>query len=177
LRKVFSVVFQDFGKYQLTLRENAAFGDLSKLYDDGALNAALKQGLAEGLPGLDAPLGKLEDNGTDLSGGQWQRVAIARACLPASAFVILDEPTASLDPLSESAMYRSFAEVLKDRGCILISHRLASAKLSDKIIVLSGGVVAETGSHGQLVADGKLYAKMFAAQSAWYQPGAGGEAR
>jgi len=170
LRRVFSVVFQDFCKYAFTLRENVAFGDISKLNDDGALREALKTGLAEGIAELGAPLGKLEDEGMDISGGQWQRVAVARACLPGSAFVVLDEPTASLDPVAESDMYRSFAQVLKNRGCIMISHRLASAAMADKIVVLSGGAVTETGTHGELVAAGGLYARMYESQSAWYTP-------
>jgi ABC-type multidrug transport system fused ATPase/permease subunit len=168
LRRVFSVVFQDFCKYTLTLRENVAFGDLSKLHDDNAIRAALKMGLADGIAGLDTPLGKLEENGADISGGQWQRIAVARACLPDSAFVILDEPTASLDPVAESNMYHSFAEVLKNRGCIMISHRLASARMADKIIVLSEGVVSEMGGHADLMAAGGLYSRMFVSQSAWY---------
>jgi len=176
LRRVFSVVFQDFCKYTLTLRENVAFGDLSKLHEDNVLQDALKMGLADGIAELDTPLGKLEENGVDISGGQWQRVAVARACLPDSAFVILDEPTASLDPVAESNMYHSFAEVLKNRGCIMISHRLASAKMADKIVVLSEGVVSETGGHSDLMAAGGLYSRMYESQSAWYvHDKAGGE--
>ncbi len=117
LRRVFSMVFQDFCRYTLTLRENVAFGDLSKLNNSDALQNALKMGLADGIAELDTPLGKLEENGIDLSGGEWQRIAVARACLPDSAFVILDEPTASLDPVAESNMYSSFAEVLKNQDC------------------------------------------------------------
>jgi len=168
LRGVFSVVFQDFCKYSFTLRENVAFGDLAKIGDEGALKAALAMGQADGIAELDAPLGKLEEGGTDLSGGQWQRIAVARACLPDSAFVILDEPAASLDPVAESNMYGSFAEILKNRGCIMISHRLASARMADKIVVLSGGVAAETGSHGELTRAGRLYARMYESQSTWY---------
>ena len=170
LRRVFSVVFQDFCKYELTLRENVAFGDISKLNNDTALYGALKTGLAEDIAGLDTPLGKLDENGVDISGGQWQRIAVARACLPDSAFIILDEPTASLDPIAESDMYHSFAEVLKNRGCIMISHRLASARMADKIIVLSDGTVSESGSHNELMEAGGLYARMYKAQSAWYYP-------
>jgi ATP-binding cassette, subfamily B, bacterial len=161
-------VFQDFCKYTLTLRENVAFGDLEKLHDDEALHGALAMGLAEKQADLDAQLGKLEETGTDLSTGEWQRIALARACLPDSAFVILDEPTASLDPIAESKMYHSFAKVLYNRGCIMISHRLASARLADKIVVISSGVVAENGSHAQLIKKGGLYARMYSAQSAWY---------
>ena len=168
LRRVFSVVFQDFCKYTLTLRENIAFGDLTKLNDDNALHDALKMGLANGIAELDTPLGKLEENGVDISDGQWQRLAVARACLPESAFVILDEPTASLDPVAESNIYHSFSEVLKNRGCIMISHRLASARMADKIVVLAEGVVSETGGHSELISAGGLYARMYESQSAWY---------
>jgi ABC-type multidrug transport system fused ATPase/permease subunit len=168
LRRVFCVVFQDYCKYTLTLRENVAFGDLSKLHDDDALHEALKMGLADNIAELDVPLGKLEEDGIDLSGGEWQRVAVARACLSGSAFVILDEPTASLDPVAECDMYHSFAEVLKNRGCIMISHRLASARMADKIVVLSGGAVSEVGSHAELTEAGGLYSRMYKSQSAWY---------
>jgi len=168
LRRVFSIVFQDFCRYSLTLRENVAFGKITKLQDDNALENALKMGLADGIAELNAPLGKLEEKGVDLSGGQWQRIAIARACLPDSEFVILDEPTASLDPVAESSMYHSFIEVLKKRGCIIISHRLASARMADKIVVLSNGIVSETGGHGELMAANGLYARMYKSQSAWY---------
>jgi len=175
LRRIFSVVFQDFCKYTLSLRENVALGDLSKINDGEALKNALKMGLADEIAELDTPLGKIEENGIDISGGQWQRIAVARACLPDSAFVILDEPTASLDPIAESNMYHSFAEVLKNRGCILISHRLASAKMADKIVVISNGVVSETGSHDELMSKDGLYCRMYTAQNAWYSPAAGGE--
>lgn len=171
LRGVFSVVFQDFCRYSLTLRENVAFGDFSKLNDDNALECALDLGLAGDIADLDAPLGKLENSGVDLSGGQWQRVAIARACLSQSKFTILDEPTAALDPVVESEMYNSFSQVLKNSGCIMISHRMASAKMADRIFVLSGGTVAEEGSHFELLERNGLYASMYKAQSAWYVSG------
>lgn len=173
LRRMFSVVFQDFCKYTLTLRENVAFGDLSQINNDEALKNALKMGLAYIGLDLDTSLGRLEENGTDISEGQWQRIAIARACLPNSAFIILDEPTASLDPIAESSLYNSFGEVLKNRGCIMISHRLASAKMADKILVISGGVVAEMGSHEKLMSMEGLYARMYKSQSAWYMDNRG----
>jgi ATP-binding cassette subfamily B protein len=144
--------------------------------DDDALRDALKMGLADGIAELDRPLGKLEENGVDVSGGQWQRIAVARALLSGSAFVILDEPTASLDPIAESNMYHSFAEVLKNRGCVMISHRLASARMADKIVVLSNGVVSESGSHDKLISGGGLYARMYESQSAWYVSGENGGA-
>lgn len=176
LRQVYSVVFQDFGSYQLTLRENIAFGSIDKINNDTALKLAQQQGLADSIgDNLDMNLGKLTDDGVDLSGGQWQRIAIARACVSDSTFVILDEPTASLDPIAESEMYKGFVQVMKDKGSIIISHRLASARLSDKIIVLNNGQVAQIGTHDTLsVVDG-LYSTMWTAQSAWYKGGAESE--
>ena len=173
LKKIFSVVFQDFSNYSLTLRENIAFGDIEKLNDDKSILNAINKGLATDVlnempNGIDTNLGKLEDDGVDLSGGQWQRVAISRASLPDSAFVILDEPTASLDPIAESEMYSAFSAILKNKGCIMISHRLASAKLADNIIVIHDGVIVEQGTHFELMSEVGLYQSMYTSQSAWY---------
>lgn len=171
IRQVISVVFQDFGSYQLTLRENVAFGDLSKLDCDGTLREALAFAGAETIAenGLDIHLGRLEEDGIDISKGQWQRIAIARAFLSNAEFIILDEPTASLDPIAESKLYESFSSVLQTRGCILISHRLASARLAERIIVIEGGEVIETGSHDELMQSGGLYSVMYEEQSEWYK--------
>lgn len=171
VRQVISVVFQDFGSYQLTLRENVAFGDLSKIDCDGQLREALTLAGAEKIAenGLDRNLGRLEEDGIDVSKGQWQRIAIARAFLSNADFIILDEPTASLDPIAESKLYESFSSVLQKRGCILISHRLASARLADRIIVIEGGEVIEVGSHDELMQSGGLYSAMYEEQSEWYK--------
>lgn len=174
LRRIFSVVFQDFASYELTLRENVALGDVGKLRDDDALTDALDRGLwMEKMP-LDANLGKIEDDGVDLSGGQWQRIAVSRSLLSDAAFIILDEPTAALDPQAESRMYETFQSALRhddsktQRGCVMISHRLASAKLADKIVVIHDGRAAQIGTHDDLMASSGLYKEMFTAQSAWY---------
>lgn len=171
LRQVISVVFQDFGCYQLTLRENVAFGDLSKLNCEGPLFEALTFAGAEKIAenGLDMNLGRLEEDGIDVSKGQWQRIAISRAFLSNADFIILDEPTASLDPIAESKLYESFSSVLQTRGCILISHRLASARLADRIMVIEGGEVIETGSHDELMQSKGLYSVMYEEQSEWYK--------
>ena len=171
LGRTLSVVFQDFGAYQLTLRENIAFGDLKKMHSDADLLEALHLAGAEPIAerGLDISLGRLEQDGVDLSQGQWQRLAVARAFLSDAAYIILDEPTASLDPIAESRLYESFSSVLEKRGCILISHRLASAKLAERIIVIESGEVIETGSHEELMQNGGLYAVMYEEQSGWYQ--------
>ena len=167
-RAVFSVVFQDYASFELTLRENVAFGDIKKLHDDEQIENALRRGLwTEDLP-LDTNLGKLEDDGVDLSGGQWQRLAVSRALISDASFIILDEPTAALDPVAESRMYETFQSVLFGRGCVMISHRLASARLADKIIVIDGGAAVQCGSHSELMAEDGLYKVMYTAQSQWY---------
>jgi ATP-binding cassette subfamily B protein len=173
LRKAYSVVFQDYAAYSLSLRENVAFGDIDQITNDNAITEALRRGLSSDIlqslhNNLDANLGKIEEDGVDLSGGQWQRIAISRACLSNSAFVILDEPTASLDPIAETEMYQAFAALLSKKGCIMISHRLASAKLADAIYVLKDGIIAEKGTHSELMAQRGLYESMFHAQSSWY---------
>jgi len=171
LRGAVSAVFQDFGSYQLTLRENIALGNLDKLNCDAALREALSLADGESIAenGLDIPLGRLEEDGVDLSKGQWQKIAIARAFLSNADYIILDEPTASLDPIAESRLYESFSSVLRKRGSILISHRLASAKLADRIIVIEGGEVIESGSHEELMKNGDLYSVMYEEQSEWYR--------
>ena len=167
--KLFSVVFQDFGKYNLTLRENVALGDVDEIDQDDKVKKALIEGMADQISSdLDANLGKIEENGIDLSGGQWQRLAIARGCFANSAVIILDEPTSALDPIAENKMYQSFLNVMQDKGCIIISHRLASAKMCDSILVLHNGQILESGTHQELMAHHMLYEKMFSAQSKWY---------
>ena len=173
-REMITVVFQDFQSYQMTLRENIGLGNLSCLNDDLRLKEALIQAGAEELlekspEGLDMELGKLTESGIDFSKGQWQRVATARAFVSDSRYVILDEPTASLDPIAESRMYENFSKLFRDRGTIMISHRMASARMADRILVIDGGTIAESGSHEQLMEKNGLYARMYSAQASWYR--------
>ncbi|MDR0669590.1 MAG: ABC transporter ATP-binding protein/permease [Treponema sp.] len=173
IRKLFSAVFQDYAFYSLSLRENTAFGDIAKLNDDGELRRALAMGMADDLvslssKGLDTNLGKIEDDGIDLSGGQKQRLAISRACAGDGAFIILDEPTASMDPAAESRLYETFAGIMRGRGCVMVSHRMASARLADRIILVDKGRIAEAGSHGELMERKGLYAEMYRKQAEWY---------
>ena len=104
-----------------------------------------------------------------LSGGEQQRIAIARAYFMDSEFVILDEPTSALDPIAENAMYENIASILTQKSCIFISHRLASAKMADRILVLSKGQIQEEGSHAELMERGGIYADMYRMQSSWYE--------
>lgn len=169
-----SVVFQDFQSYQMTLRENIAFGNLKMLYDDDTLYHALQlaggEELCDGnVQRLNRNLGKLTEDGLDLSKGQWQRVAMARAFVSDANYVILDEPTASLDPIAESHMYENFARIFHSRGTIMISHRLASARMADRILVLDGGRIVQSGSHQELMQREGLYKTMYETQSSFYQ--------
>ncbi len=172
-----SVVFQDFQSYQMTLRENVAIGNLGVLDRDEKLKEALRLADAGELlsgqagKGLDRSLGRLDEDGQELSRGQWQRVAMARAFVSDAEYVVLDEPTASLDPVAESRMYENFVGIFKRRGAIMISHRLASARLADRIYVLDGGRIIQSGSHEELMQKQGMYHDMYAAQSAWYQEG------
>lgn len=167
------VLFQDYFRYELTIRENLAFGNTGKLHQDDALIAALKKSTSYDIyqsanNGLDSNLGKLENDGIDLSGGQWQRLAIGRCCMSVSSIIILDEPTAALDPVAESEMYKLFFDVMQERGTIMISHRLASSKMSGKIIVINDGIVAEQGTHEELMSQNGIYSEMFTTQASWY---------
>jgi ATP-binding cassette, subfamily B, bacterial len=126
--------------------------------------------LAQLPQGADTPLGKEFDPGAhDLSSGQWQRLALARAYLRDAPLVVLDEPTAALDARAEVEVYRQFRDVSHGRSVVLISHRLGSARLADRILVLEHGRVVEQGSHAELVARGGRYAEMYRLQAAWYE--------
>lgn len=169
LHKLLCIVFQDYCCYNLSLRENIALSNTDEVTNDFKIHKALIEGKADTISdNLDVPLGKIENEGIDISGGQWQRIAISRALFSDSKFIILDEPTASLDPLAESDMYQSFTNILHDRGCIIISHRLASARMADRIIVIDNGIVVECGRHTTLLDNNGLYAQMWKAQSSWY---------
>lgn len=175
--KLLSVVFQDFQSYQMTLRENVAIGSPGALNSDKKLAEALRLAgagemlLDEGWKGLDQSLGRLDGDGRELSRGQWQRIAMARAFVSDAEYVVLDEPAASLDPVAESRMYENFTRIFKQRGAIMISHRLASARLADRIFVLDGGRIIQSGSHEELMQKQGMYHDMYVAQSAWYQEG------
>lgn len=124
---------------------------------------------AEKLPkGWDTPLGKIKSGGLDLSGGQWQRIGMARAIVGNAPIKILDEPTAALDPISESHIYEEFEQISRGGTTIFISHRLGSTKLADEIFVIDHGSVAESGSHNELMKLDGIYANMYESQRSWY---------
>lgn len=177
LKAYFSVIYQDFAKYYVSLKDNVVLGncgqtikeDKQKTLVKNALNSMELTAVVESLPkGIDTSLGKLTEDSTDLSGGQWQRVAIARTLVSSSPIHILDEPTAALDPISESKVYELFGKVSKGKSTILITHRLGAARTADEILVVDDGIIAERGSHEKLLNKNGIYAEMFEAQRSWY---------
>lgn len=176
LKGMFTGVYQDFARYYDTVADNILLGDISSMEKKDAVQRMEEHlqelGIREemeGLPrGYDTPLGKLEEGSVDLSGGQWQRVAMARCLMSAAPIQILDEPTAALDPISESRLYEEFKQISRGRTTIFISHRLGSTGLADEIFVLQDGRVAESGSHRELMAMEGRYAQMYESQKNWY---------
>lgn len=171
--KLFSPVFQDFKLLAFSARENIAGFDqdgdeeLMKLFDMAGMGEKLRS-----LPdGIDTPIFKgYEENGVELSGGEQQKLAIARAVYRNAPIMILDEPTAALDPIAEYEIYRQFNEIIGGKTAVYISHRLSSCKFCDRIAVFSEGTITEYGTHGELCSrDGSIYAEMWAAQARYYQ--------
>jgi ATP-binding cassette subfamily B protein len=167
------VIFQDFVRYKLPLRENVGFGHLELVGDGESLAAALNDAGAGSLPeqlarGWDTVLSREFEGGTELSGGQWQRVALARALAAVrggAGLLILDEPTASLDVRAETELFRRFLELTRGVTTILVSHRLSSVRHADRIVVVEGGRVVEDGTHAELMRAGGRYAEMFSLQA------------
>ena len=163
-----SAVAQDFISYSLTLRENVAISDLSRLYSDSEiLNALALAGVDHDLS-LDDAMGR-EFGGKELSGGQWQKIAIARGMFKNSELIVLDEPTSALDPLIETEILTNFIKVAEGKTALIVSHRVGLCKLVDRIIVLKNGDIVEDGKRDVLLAAGGEYARLYEAQAQWYQ--------
>ena len=186
-RRRATAIFQDFVRYPTTPFENIAYADPSLLGHDTASQVAIHPRVvsAAAQAGADAfidalpfkyatPLGKEWEGGVELSIGQWQRLAIGRAYLRDAQIIALDEPTAALDPRAEAEVYNHFSRAAAGKTAILVSHRLGSARMADRIVVLREGVIVEEGDHDSLLrADGE-YARMFRLQASWYAESAEG---
>jgi len=174
LYSVFGIIFQDFGKYALSTAENITIGDIDKAYNDEDVRTAAYMSSASGfiddLPdGYNTPLTRVfEENGTELSIGQWQKLSVARAFYGKNDILILDEPTASLDAIAEQEIYSKFDELRKGKTAIFVSHRLSSATTADKIIVIDAGKVTEVGNHKELMQNKGTYYELFSTQARRY---------
>jgi ATP-binding cassette, subfamily B, bacterial len=174
LRGRIGVLFQDYATYELSVRENVQMGRPGRIDDDRRVLSALEDARSDWLlrkmpKGLDAKVGRLFDGGHDLSGGEWQRLALARIMYRDADIWILDEPTASLDPEAEAAIFAELKEMLKGRIGIVISHRFSTVRIADRIAVIAAGKVAELGTHDQLLRANGRYAQLFELQAAGYR--------
>ena len=174
LWKNIAVIFQDFTRYEMTVSENIAVGQIEETANPFRIRSAATKSNAEKfirrLPkGFDQVVGCKFDGGVDLSGGEWQKLALARAYLRDAQLLVLDEPTAALDARSEHEVFERFAELTKGKMAMLISHRLSTVRMADRILVLENGNIAEQGHHDQLLATSGRYAQMFELQAASYR--------
>lgn len=172
LRRQMSAVFQDFTKFELSLRESIGIGKIENLHNEAAIAKVVKES------GVDEWINRLDNGydtylskafgGTELSGGQWQKVALARSLMKEAEIFILDEPTSALDPIAELAVFQQFKKLAEDRTAILISHRMGTARLADKIIVIEEGKKIEEGTHQTLMQNNQVYAQLFKTQAKLY---------
>lgn len=173
-QQYFGVIFQDFVKFELTLRENIAMGEISEIKNQNRIDNAAEKSLANqvisDLPkGYDQQLGKRFKQGKDLSGGQWQKIAIARAYMKDAEVLILDEPTSALDARAETEAFNRFIKLTEGKTAVIISHRFSTVRIADRIMVLENGAVLEIGTHQELIENEKLYAELFNLQAAGYK--------
>lgn len=174
VRKVFGVLFQDYVTYCLPLREIIALSDFDERFNDEKLKKACDiSGASEVIKdwenGYDSVLGRYyADNGKDLSGGQWQLVGLARAYFKDSEYMILDEPSAALDPISEDRIFKQLYHLSEGKSSVTISHRLSNTTLADKILVIGDGHIIEQGSHFELLKQNGKYAELFNLQASKY---------
>jgi ATP-binding cassette subfamily B protein len=173
LRQQISVIFQDYAKYHFTARENIWLGNIQSRADRAVQQAAKRAGaheVIEHLPhGYDTILGKLFDHGEELSIGQWQKVALARAFLRDSQLIVLDEPTSAMDPKAEYEVFQRFRDLTREQMAVIISHRLSTVKMADRIYLMSNGRIAEEGTHDELVQLNGRYADLFESQAQNYR--------
>jgi ATP-binding cassette subfamily B protein len=169
-RRIFSVIFQDYACYAETVGENIRFGDIGAAPGDPRIAHAADLGgarefIAQLPQGMETRLTRLFDDGRELSLGQWQRVALSRAFFPRSEFIIMDEPTSAVDPRAEAELFENFRARLEGRGALIISHRLSTIRMADRIYLLGDGKVLEHGTHDALVARKGRYAHLFERQA------------
>lgn len=179
--ELFSAVFQQFSLLPVTFAEAVAGEEPPRIDRKKVETCLQKAGLLEKIASLENDMDseysrEVNDNGTELSGGQIQKLLLARALYRNAPVIMLDEPTAALDPIAESNLYETYNEVMKDSSAVFISHRLASTKFCDRIVLMENGRIIEEGTHTELLAKQGRYYELYATQAKYYQehPGEGG---
>ena len=168
-RKQITSIFQDFSKFDISLRENVALSDLSRIFKNEDITKALDKGRFNMKDmSLDQVLGRKFDGGKELSGGEWQKVALSRAFFSNAPILILDEPTASIDAKAEYELFQDFLQLTQGKTVFYITHRLASVKFADKILVLKSGEIHSFGTHNELMNKDEYYRKLYKMQSSMY---------
>ena len=168
--KGISGVFQKYQRYKMTLKDNVAISDMESPGTERLDTALHDADFNSESAGPDTMLSP-EFDGIDLSGGQWQRLAIARGLYRQNGFIVLDEPTSAIDPIEETKIYTQFQHLASGKCAVVVTHRLGSAKLAHRIVVMDGGRIIDTGTHNELVARPGKYADMWMAQAKWYERG------
>lgn len=173
-QQFFGVIFQDFVKYEFTIKENIGIGNIKEIENLSKIKAAAEQSLASEVVnelgnGYDQQLGRRFSRGKDLSGGQWQKVALARAYMKDAKVMILDEPTSALDARAEYEAFQRFIGLTEGKTSVIISHRFSTVRMADRIMVLKAGKILEIGTHEELMKAPQLYAELFTLQAAGYQ--------
>lgn len=168
-----SAVFQKYQRYQMTLEENISISAPDQAYTreklDSVCSMAGTDSCGSAFPDGYQTMLSREFDGVDLSGGQWQRVAIARGFFRNHDLIILDEPTAAIDPYEETRIFNQFAKISKDKSAVIVTHRLGSVKLADRIVVMKEGEAVQIGTHAELIAQEGEYKRLYEAQEQWYQ--------
>ena len=167
-----SAVFQNFQKYRMRLDDNICLKELecrdAEEMERAASLAGVEYGNSDLYPEKFGTLLGREFGGAELSGGQWQRIAIARGLYKEHDMIVLDEPTASIDPLEETRLYRMFARMAEGKTAFIVTHRIGSAQLADRILVFDKGKIVEQGTHEELIKSGGKYAFLYREQGKWY---------